>query len=67
MDDKNRSLDIENKDVKNTFNVSVLFRKNATWQGTLKWVEGGEEVKFRSALELIKLMDGAIAAPQPGQ
>lgn len=49
---------------KNTFVVTVLYRQNATWQGTLKWVEGGEESKFRSALELIKLMDGAIGAPE---
>ncbi len=49
---------------KNTFVVTVLYRQNATWQGTLKWVEGGEESKFRSALELIKLMDGAIGTPE---
>ncbi|NLC78547.1 MAG: hypothetical protein GX683_02310 [Ruminococcaceae bacterium] len=45
---------------KATFVVTVLYRQNATWQGTLKWLEGGREEKFRSALELIKLMDSAV-------
>lgn len=67
MNDKNQTQLNQSDDGKNTFNISVLFRKNATWQGTLKWVEGGREVTFRSALELIKLIDGAHAAPQPGQ
>lgn len=49
----------QNKD-KATFVVTVLYRQNATWQGTLKWLEGGKEEKFRSALELIKLMDSAV-------
>lgn len=45
---------------KATFVVTVLYSQNATWQGTLKWLEGGREEKFRSALELIKLMDSAV-------
>ncbi len=45
---------------KATFVVSVLYRQNATWQGTVKWIEGGTEQKFRSALELIKLLDHAV-------
>ena len=45
---------------KATFVISVLYCQNATWQGTVKWVEGEKEEKFRSLLELIKLMDGII-------
>lgn len=48
-----------------TFRVRVLFRQNASWQGTVCWLEGGCEETFRSALELILLMDNAISTPLP--
>ena len=35
-----------------TFYVRILFRQNASWQGTVLWSEGGQEERFRSALEL---------------
>lgn len=50
------------KTEKPTFVVNILCRQNATWQGSIKWIEGGIEKKFRSTLELIKLMDEAMAA-----
>lgn len=43
-----------------TFIVNIKNNQNHTWQGTVKWVEGQEEIPFRSALELIKLMDSAM-------
>ena len=43
-----------------TFCVYVQYRQNATWQGILSWEEWGREVEFRSALELLALMDNAI-------
>lgn len=43
-----------------TFIVAVKCQKNHTWQGTVKWVGGQKEIPFRSALELIKLMDSAM-------
>ena len=43
-----------------TFTVRVLFRQNASWQGSVFWLEGGKEENFRSALELIFLMDSAL-------
>ena len=43
-----------------TFTVRVLFRQNASWQGSLSWLEGGKEENFRSTLELIFLMDSAL-------
>ncbi len=44
-----------------TFAVRVLFRQNASWQGTVAWLEGRRERNFRSALELVALMDSAMA------
>lgn len=43
-----------------TFIINVKCRQNHTWQGTVKWIEGQKEVPFRSALELIKLIDSAM-------
>lgn len=47
---------------KATFTIQVQFRQNATWQGTIAWIEGKKVQRFRSTLEMIKLMDSAIAA-----
>lgn len=44
-----------------TFILQIMFRQNATWQGTIKWVEKQETLHFRSALELIKIIDSANA------
>ena len=44
-----------------TFAIRVIFRQNATWQGTVSWLEAGREARFRSALELLKIMDSALA------
>ena len=44
-----------------TFYVRILFRQNASWQGTVLWSEGGQEERFRSALELALLLDSALA------
>lgn len=41
-----------------TFLVRIQYRQNATWQGHVTWVEENKTVPFRSALELIKLIDG---------
>lgn len=43
-----------------TYWVKVIFRQNATWQGSIKWVEEGNEINFRSALELIMLLDSCF-------
>ena len=45
---------------KGTFVVQVMFRQNATWQGTIRWVEEGKTQNFRSMLELIHLMEDAL-------
>ena len=43
-----------------TFQVWVLFRQHASWQGKVTWLEKNRECKFRSALELFFLMDSTI-------
>ncbi|MBO1679035.1 hypothetical protein HJY11_04390 [Bittarella massiliensis] len=48
-----------------TFTVQVVYRQNATWQGTVTWLEKGKQSYFRSALELIKLMDSALEEAPP--
>ena len=45
---------------KATFEISILFRQHTSWQGMIRWQEGNAEQSFRSALELIRLMDSAL-------
>lgn len=45
-----------------TFQINVLFRQNASWQGTLIWTDKTMDAQFRSVLELIRLMDSALMA-----
>lgn len=50
-----------------TFAVKVLFRQNASWQGTVTWLEGRREQSFRSVLELLLLMDSAMQGQEQEQ
>ena len=43
-----------------TFAVRVIFRQNASWQGSVTWLEEGRTQSFRSALELVLLMASAL-------
>ncbi len=43
-----------------TFIVQVKYRQNSTWQGEVIWAERNQKQSFRSALELLKLIDGAL-------
>lgn len=45
-----------------TFVVSIKKCDHGSWQGSLEWIEGSKKISFRSALELIKLMDSAVTA-----
>lgn len=47
-----------------TFTINVLFRQNASWQGSVIWNERKLESHFRSVLELITLMDEALCTAQ---
>lgn len=44
-----------------SFVVEVKCQENHTWQGTIQWVEGQKKENFRSALELIRLMDSVLS------
>ena len=43
-----------------TFIVKILNRQNSTWQGSVTWVDEQRTQNFRSALELLKMIDGAL-------
>lgn len=43
-----------------TFAVQIFFRRNASWQGSVSWLEGRQDSPFRSAMELVLLMDSAL-------
>jgi hypothetical protein len=45
---------------KNTFIVKLDNRQRDTWQGEVVWADENRTERFRSALELIKLMDEAM-------
>lgn len=42
-----------------TFVIKILYRQNATWQGTIQWIEGRQTMQYRSVNELLKLMEEA--------
>ena len=51
----------ENKGKLATLVLAVQFRQSAEWQGTLEWLEGGnQERKFGSTLDIIRMLDQAV-------
>lgn len=50
----------ENKKNTGTFVLKILNRQNSTWQGNITWVEKQKSENFRSALEMLKLIDNAL-------
>ena len=44
-----------------TLSIRILFRQNASWQGSILWQEGNQEIFFRSVLELLVLMDNVLS------
>ena len=46
---------------KATFEVSVKFQQNSTWQGQILWAEKNAKQSFRSVLEMLRLMDEALS------
>ena len=51
---------------KGTFEITVKFMQNSTWQGQIHWIEKNQKQNFRSALEMLKLMDEALAEADEG-
>ncbi len=48
----------ENKDA--TFVVHVNKCENDSWQGQVTWADRDEKINFRSAMELMHIMDAAL-------
>lgn len=48
-----------------SFIIDIEDNRNHTWQGEITWVQKGMTVPFRSALELMDLMDSVVQA-NPG-
>ena len=42
------------------FIVSVRYTEHGSWQGTVTWTDGKRMESFRSALELIRLIDSTL-------
>lgn len=55
-----KDTQVKSSGKKATFVVQVFYRQNATWQGQVVWSEKNQTKQFRSALELIKLIDSAV-------
>lgn len=51
---------LENTGKECTFVIHVTSRQNATWQGKIHWAEKDVTKNFRSALEMVKLIDSAL-------
>ena len=64
-----RGKGVENM-VEETFIVKIKQCQNATWQGSVEWIgNNGKKMSqsfFRSALELICLMDSAVSGSEYG-
>ncbi|MBP3261929.1 hypothetical protein [Pseudobutyrivibrio sp.] len=48
----------ENKE--GTFVVHVNKTENDTWQGQVTWADRDEKLNFRSAMELMSIIDAAL-------
>lgn len=44
-----------------TFKLNILFRQNSSWQGSILWLEKNLNAQFRSALELVMLLDSVLS------
>ena len=45
---------------KGTFVVRIQYTQNNSWQGSITWTEKNQTEHFRSALEMMQLMDNAL-------
>lgn len=46
------------------FILEIMDNQKDTWQGQLRWIQGGKESPFRSVLELLHLIDSVINEQQ---
>ena len=47
-----------------TFVVHVNKCENETWQGQVTWADRDEKLSFRSAMELVGIIDAALEAEE---
>ena len=47
-----------------TFELEIMFRQNASWQGNIIYAEENLSSAFRSVLELLTLIDSILAVKQ---
>ena len=59
-EDSRLNVEKTEKGKRGTFDIRMVFRQHASWQGTVTWIEGRGEQSFRSVLELIRLIDSAL-------
>ena len=45
-----------------TLVLTVLTRRNATWQGYIDWLDGGQREQFSSGLEFLSLVEERLSA-----
>ena len=60
-------MDIRRGKGTGTFIVKILDSQNATWQGSVTWAERQKVQYFRSALELLKMIDGVLIKDEGGE
>ena len=58
---------LEKRGIQATFLIIVRYRQNATWQGSFLWVEENRSLEFKSALELLMMMDKSLKTPAFGR
>ena len=70
--EKGRDVIVNAKDYKTpesgnkaTFVIKIKFRQNATFQGSIQWIDKNKTRNFRSDLEMLKLIDEAISENEP--
>ena len=51
---------------KNSFILEVVDTQNQSWQGTLEWVQGKKKISFRSALELLRMINSVVGDENEG-
>ena len=49
---------------KGTFIVKVEYDQHGTYQGQIIWAEGNKSKRFRSMLELVRMMDDVMASSE---
>ena len=50
-----------------SFLIRIQFRQNASWQGTIQWLEEKKTMRFRSVLEMLSLMQEAVEKSGPSE